>query len=190
MHKNNSTRAGVETLVDLFRQAMRRVKEDQLRYKREGRWVAVSTREIDEQVRHVAMGLDAIGVGPESKVGLLSENRVEWIYADLATVNLGAADVPIYPTHAPKQVSYILNDAGVEVLFISTAAQYERIRGAQAECPRVRTLISFDRLTEVDAGLKVWSLDEFIAMGRQADEADPLRYEGLRGRVTPETVAT
>jgi long-chain acyl-CoA synthetase len=190
MHKNNSTRAGVETLVDLFRQAMRRVKEDQLRYKREGRWVAVSTREIDEQVRHVAMGLDAIGVGAESKVGLLSENRVEWIYADLATVNLGAADVPIYPTHAPKQVSYILNDAGVEVLFISTAAQYERIRGVLAECPRVRTLISFDRLTEVDAGLKVWSLDEFIAMGRQADEADPLRYEGLRGRVTPETVAT
>ena len=190
MRKDNTVEAGAETLVELFRRAMKRVKSDQFNYKSGDRWVAVSTREVEEKVRHVAMGLDAIGVGVESRVGLLSENRVEWIYADLAAVNLGAADVPIYPTHAPKQVSYILNDAGVEVLFISTAAQYERIRGALAECPRLRTLISFERLNGADGGLKVWSLDEFIEMGRAADEADPIRYEELRGRVRPETVAT
>ena len=190
MREENAGKAGAETLVELFRRAMKRVKSDQFNYKSGDRWVAVSTREVEEKVRHVAMGLDAIGVGVESRVGLLSENRVEWIYADLAAVNLGAADVPIYPTHAPKQVSYILNDAGVEVLFISTAAQYERIRGALAECPRLRTLISFERLNGADGGLKVWSLDEFIEMGRAADEADPIRYEELRGRVRPETVAT
>jgi len=190
MREENAGKAGAETLVELFRQAMKRVKGNQFNYKRGSQWVAVSTREVEEKVRHVAMGLDAIGTGVESRVGLLSENRVEWIYADLAAVNLGAADVPIYPTHAPKQVSYILNDAGVEVLFISTAAQYERIRGALAECPRLRTLISFERLTEVDAGLKVWSLDEFIEMGRAADEANPVRFEELRGRVRPETVPT
>jgi long-chain acyl-CoA synthetase len=103
------------------------------------------------------MGLDALGVRAESKVGLLSENRVEWIYADLAAVNIGAADVPIYPTHAPKQISYILNDAGVEVMFISSQAQYDRIRGASAECLHLRTLISFEQLTGVEGGLSVWS---------------------------------
>jgi long-chain acyl-CoA synthetase len=190
MSEKNGTNGGVTTLVELFRRAMKRQKDRQFSYKSGGRWIGVSTREVDEKVRHVAMGLDALGVGVESKVGLLSENRVEWIYADLATINLGAADVPIYPTHAPKQVSYILNDAGVEVLFISTQAQYERIRGALAESPRVRSLISFEPLTGVEAGLKVWSLDEFIELGRSADEADPVRYEELRGRVTPESVAT
>ncbi len=190
MLENNSTNAGVVTLVELFRRAMKREKERQFSYKSGGRWVAVSTREVEERVRHVAMGLDALGVGVESKVGLLAENRIEWIYADLATVNLGAADVPIYPTHAPKQISYILNDAGVEVLFISTQAQYERIEGALADCPRVRALISFERLSGVADRLKAWDLEEFMEMGRRADEADPVRYEELRGRVTPETIAT
>lgn len=190
MRENNSTNGGATTLVELYRRAMKRSKERQFSYKRDGRWVAVSTREVDEKVRHLAMGLDHLGIGMESKVGLLSENRVEWIYADLAAINLGAADVPIYPTHAPRQVSYILNDAGVEVLFISTQAQYERIRGALAECPGVRSLISFEPLTGVAAGLKFWSLEEFIEMGRAADEANPVRFEELRSRVTPETVAT
>ena len=97
--------------------------------------------------------------------------------------------MPIYPTHAPKQISYILNDAGVEVLFISTQAQYERIEGALADCPRVRALISFERLSGVADRLKAWDLEEFMEMGRRADEADPVRYEELRGRVTPETIA-
>lgn len=190
MHKGNSTKDSAETLVELFRRAMERSKERQFSYKSEGRWKGVSTREVDERVRHIAMGLDALGVRAESKVGLLSENRVEWIYADLAAVNIGAADVPIYPTHAPKQISYILNDAGVEVMFISSQAQYDRIRGALAECPHLRTLISFEQLTGVEGGLSVWSLDDFMEMGRKADESNPVHYEELRRQVRPETVAT
>lgn len=192
MRENNSTKAGITTLVELFRRAMEREKADQLNYKTGGRWQPVATREIDQTVRWLALGLDALGVGKEGRVGLLSENRVEWIYADLAVVNIGAADVPIYPTHAPRQVGYILKDAGVEVLFLSTPAQFERIREALAECTQLRTLIFFDPPGgELNGGpWRVLSLDDFLAMGRAADEAQPDRYEELRGRVTPETVAT
>jgi long-chain acyl-CoA synthetase len=194
MRDKNSANGGITTLVELFRRSMRREKADQLNYKTGGRWHPVSTREIEVKVRQLAMGLDALGVGLESRVGLLSENRVEWIYADLAAMNIGVADVPIYPTHAPRQVGYILKDAGVEVLFISTREQFERIREVLEECPGVRTLIFFDavaQLAELAGGRwRVLTLDEFQEMGRAADEAQPARYEMLRERVEPETVAT
>jgi long-chain acyl-CoA synthetase len=193
MRKSESASSGVTTLVELFQRSMERNKRDQLNYKVGGEWQAVSTFEIGETVRDLALGLDALEVGEGERVGLLSENRVEWIYADLAVVNIGAADVPIYPTHAPKQVSYILNDAGVKVLFISTQAQYERIREVLVECPTIGTIISFERLTGISAGEdgpRVLSLDQFRALGRSVHESDNARYEQLRGRVGPETVAT
>ena len=184
----------VTTLVELFQRSMERGKRDQLNYKVGGEWRAVSTGEIDAVVRELALGLDALGVGDGDRVGLLSENRVEWLYADLATVSIGAADVPIYPTHAAKQVSYILNDAGVEVLFISTLAQYERIREELAESPRIGTIVSFESLGVATGGgeekWRILSLDEFRALGRAVHESDPTRYESLRRRVKPETVAT
>ena len=184
----------VTTLVELFQRSMERGKRDQLNYKVGGEWRAVSTGEIDAVVRELALGLDALGVGDGDRVGLLSENRVEWLYADLATVSIGAADVPIYPTHAAKQVSYILNDAGVEVLFISTLAQFERIREELAESPRIGTIVSFESLGVATGGgeekWRILSLDEFRALGRAVHESEPTRYESLRRRVKPETVAT
>lgn len=178
----------IKTLIDLFRQAVRREKSDQFNYKVDGVWQSVSTRDLDRVARSVAMGLHALGVTAESHVGLLSENRIEWIYTDLGILNCGASDVPIYATHAPKQISYILNDAGVEILFISTQAQYDRIREALNSCPKVRVIISFEPISAPTG--KVMTFEEFLAWGKAADEAEPERYESLRSTVTPASIAT
>src|SRR5262245_34267078 len=126
------------TLVDLFRYVVARDKADLIRFKRTGRWHTLSARELDEQVRLVAMGLYGLGVRAGDHVGLLSENCSEWTIADLAVLNCGAADVPIYSTQSPKQVGYILNDAGVEVLFVSNQKQYDRVRDAISSCPKLQ----------------------------------------------------
>src|SRR5215468_6850097 len=136
----------VTTLVELFRRAVGRDKGDLLNYKKDGVWRQVSSHDVESQVRTVAMGLYALDVRAGDRVGILSENRVEWTIADLAVINCGAADVPIYATQAPKQVAYILNDAGAEVLFISNQAQYDRVRDALHSCPKLRVIISFDQV--------------------------------------------
>lgn len=186
----------VETLVDLYRGGIGRERADAFVYRtRGGEWCPVSTRELAERVRAVAMGLADLGVGGESRVGLLSENRIEWIEVDLGVLMCGAADVPIYPTHAPKQVAYILNDAQVEILFVSTTTQLERIRGALEECPRLRMVILFDAPATgqpVPAG-GAWTVvryGEFLEQGRQANLASPTRYESLASGVGPNSVAT
>jgi long-chain acyl-CoA synthetase len=178
----------VRTLVDLFRHVAAKPKPGLLNYKSGGQWQAMATEELIGKVRLATMGLYALGIRPGEHVGLLSENRVEWTIADLAVINCGAADVPIYATQAPKQVAYILNDAGAEVLFISNQAQYDRVRDALHSCPKLRVIISFDQVSAPSG--KVMSFDELLNWGRAADDTDPRAFEALQATVTPETLAT
>jgi long-chain acyl-CoA synthetase len=177
----------VTTLVELFRRAVSR-ERNPLNYKKDGHWRQVSSRELESQVRAVAMGLYALDVRVGDRVGILSENRVEWTIADLGVINCGALDAPIYATQSPKQVAYILNDAGVEVLFISNQAQYSRVHDALVNCPKLRVIISFDPIVAPSA--TVMSFDDLLTRGRATDDAEPGLYETLREIVTPESLAT
>jgi long-chain acyl-CoA synthetase len=177
----------VTTLVELFRHAVSR-ERNLLNYKKDGHWRRVSSRELESEVRAVAMGLHALDVRVGDRVGILSENRVEWTLADLGVINCGALDAPIYATQSPKQVAYILNDAGVEVLFISNQAQYDRVRDALVNCPKLRVIISFDPI--VAPAARLMSFDDLLARGRAADAEEPGLYETMREIVTPESLAT
>jgi long-chain acyl-CoA synthetase len=179
--------AEVTTLAELFRRAVSR-ERNLLNYKKDGHWRQISSRELESQVRAVAMGLHAFDVRVGDRVGILSENRVEWTIADLGVINCGGVDAPIYATQSPKQVAYILNDAGVEVLFISNQAQYDRVRDALNKCPRLRMIISFDPVNAPPG--RVMSFSDLLTKGRAADEAEPELYETLREIVTPESLAT
>jgi long-chain acyl-CoA synthetase len=181
----------VTTLVELFRRAVGR-ERNLLNYKKDGQWRRISSSELKSQVRAVAMGLRALGARAGDRVGILSENRVEWTIADLGVINCGAIDAPIYATQAPKQVSYILNDAGVEVLFISNQSQYDRVREALKSCPNLRVIISFDPISGHTGATaaRIMSFSDLLAQGRAADEAAPDTYETLAESVTPESLAT
>jgi long-chain acyl-CoA synthetase len=178
----------VETLIDLFDAAVASGKRDLLCEKRDGAWRQIGARTLAAEVRAAALGLYSLGVRAGDHAGLLSENRLEWTIADLATLNCAAADVPIYATQAPKQVAYILQDAGVEVLFISSPAQYERVREALASLPRLRAIISFDRVATSDERVIDWA--ELLRRGRAADEREPGVYETVRRSVKPGDLAT
>ncbi|MFN0110662.1 MAG: AMP-dependent synthetase/ligase [Blastocatellia bacterium] len=180
--------APIKTLVELYRHALAKPKAALLNYKSGNQWNPFSTEELAQKVRLAAMGLYALGVRPGNHIGLLSENCIEWTIADLAVINCGAADVPIYPTQASKQVAYILNDAGVEVLFISNQAQYDRVRDALNSCPKLRVIISFD-VVNAPSG-KVMSFDELLNWGAAADDTDPRAFEKFQETVAPETLAT
>ncbi|HMV48131.1 MAG TPA: long-chain fatty acid--CoA ligase [Blastocatellia bacterium] len=178
----------IKTLIDLFEHVAANPKADLLNYKSNGQWKAMATGELIEKVRLTTMGLFALGVEPGNHVGLLSENRVEWTIADLAAIHCGAADVPIYPTQSPKQVAYILKDAGVEVLFLSNQAQYDRVRDALNTCPKLRVIISFDPVNAPSG--KVMNFEELINWGIAANDTDPQAFDRMRATVTPETLAT
>jgi long-chain acyl-CoA synthetase len=108
--------------------------------------------------------------------------------ADLGVLNCGAADVPIYATQAPKQAAFILNDAGVEVLFISNQEQYFRVRDALNSCPKLRVIVSFDPVSA--SWSKVMNFNDFLTWGHAADQSEPQLYDMLRTSVQPDSTAT
>ena len=180
--------ARIDTLVDLFRRTVSAEKANLLNYKRAGAWHSVSARELDQKTRATAMGLYALGVRAGDRVALLAENSPEWTIADLGTLNCGAADVPIYATQSPRQVAYILDDAGVEVIFVSTREQYQRVREALDAASRLRSIILFEPFETDDR--RVMSFDQLLERGRAADADEPNLYETLRASVASDSLAT
>src|SRR6266540_3931996 len=118
----------IRTVCDIFYHAVDTYrKAEHLRYKKDGSWRAISSDALRAAVEELSMGLRDLGVVKGDKVAILSENRPEWAFADLATLALGAEDAPIYSTLTPAQVLYIVNDSESQVLFVSNAAQAAKV---------------------------------------------------------------
>ena len=85
------------TLCDIFYQSVEtHRKTDALRYKKDGAWRDVSSEEFRRAVEELSMGLRGLGIERGDRVAILSENRPEWAYADLAALCAGGVDVPVY----------------------------------------------------------------------------------------------
>jgi long-chain acyl-CoA synthetase len=151
-----------------FDAAERFNKPDALQYKANGKWISISHAEVVERVRHVALGLRALGINAGDRVAILSENRPEWAIADYACLTDRIIDVPIYPTLPAEQIPQILNDAGTRAIFVSTPMQAAKIAQVRAQIPSLQTVISFT--APLPAGAD-YTLDDVIARGHAADSA-------------------
>lgn len=86
-----------------------------------GKWTNYSTAQFVSIVNNLSKGLIAKGIGKDDKVALMSPNRPEWNFCDFAINQLGAAVVPLYPTLSEQDLSFIIRDAGVKIIFVSDA---------------------------------------------------------------------
>ena len=104
-------------------------------------WVPISATELYRNVVGVARELEQWGIRKGDRVAILSENRPEWTTADFAILSLGAVTVPIYATQTPEQISFILNDSGARLIFLSSAAQLEKVLTIQCHTPVERIVV-------------------------------------------------
>jgi long-chain acyl-CoA synthetase len=144
-----------------------------LRVKELGIWREVSWREYAHTVRATARMLWEKGVRPGDHVAIVSDNRPEWLYADLAAQSLGARGVGIYQTNPPEDVAYILSDCGAVVLFCEDQEQVDKAVAIAQATPTVRSVVVFDARGTADLDdprLMRW--DEFLARGGELAEAE------------------
>jgi long-chain acyl-CoA synthetase len=163
------------------RQAERLGPQVAVRYKRGGAWRDLTWSDYRADVLACAAALVEAGLRPGDRVGLLGENRVEWMVADLGI--LAAAGVTVSPHAAlsARQVRYEMHDAGVRFLFVSTAAQCDKVRQVRDELPELRVVVAFDAAA---AGNGVESWDDFRRRGRESlprHEAELARREAALG---------
>src|SRR5690606_9035168 len=76
-------------------------------------------------------------------------NRPEWIMTDVAVQLCGAVLTPIYPTISPNELSFILNEAAVRIVFIAHKELYDRFKDALGNVPSIQFIFSFDAVDGV-----------------------------------------
>src|SRR5947199_873035 len=87
--------------------------------KRDGEWRSTSWREAARQVAALAASLKRIGLEPGDRVALVSENRPEWLIADLGIMAAGCITVPTYTTNTTRDHSHILDNSGAKAVIVS-----------------------------------------------------------------------
>ena len=132
------------TIVQMFERIFEKFEGDPrpaIMYKSEGAYRNLTYAELRIMVERFASGLAALGVRKEDRFALLSENRPEWIVADMAMMRLGAVNVSIYPTLTRRQVEYILADSGAKYLLVSNQSHLRKVLGVIAELPGLKKII-------------------------------------------------
>ena len=128
----------------------------------------LSTGAFFERTAHLASGLEKLGIGRGDRVMLLSDNRPEWHMADLAVVDLGAVDTPVYGTLNPAQVAYQAKDSGARAAIVENADQMAKFLEVKDQCPDLEYLIQIEGPTA--AG--VLAMDEVVDSAAGGDAGD------------------
>ena len=169
------------------RQAERLGPLPALRFKRHGLYHDLSWDEYRADSLAAAAALIDAGVLPGDRVGLLAENRVEWLVADMAI--LAAAGVNVTP-HAPltaRQIHFQLHDAGARWLIVSTRAQLDKVRQVRAELPDLRGVVLMDGEAPQDGAV---SWRAFLQRGRRALSWLSEELRRREERLGPDDLAT
>ena len=115
-----------------------------MRQKRFGIWNETTWRELHHKVRSLASALIELGVKPNDKIGILSENRQEWVLTQFAAQAAGAVVVGMYPTSPAAELDHLINASETELLFIEDQEQFDKIVELSGKAQHLKRLVVFE----------------------------------------------
>ena len=135
-----------------FKQAEKFRDAPFLSFKEEGRWISRSWSKIADEVLALARGLKERGIESGDRVVIVSENRPEWLIADLAIMTLGAITTPAYTTNTSDDHLYLLRDSGAKTVIVSTETLLEKLLPAARKVPALEMVVVMDHSVTSDFG--------------------------------------
>ena len=121
-------------------------KEVAFARKENGTWVSYSSKKLKQIVDNLSLGLIAFGIQPNDKVAIISENRPEWNFVDLALQQIQAISVPMYPTISADDYAYIFDHAEVKMIFVGDEEILKKAKAAAG----TKKIVCFDPLEGTD----------------------------------------
>ena len=146
-----------------FEVARRRAAQPFLWAKVHHKYQALSWSEAGDSVMRLARGLAALGIEAGDRVALVSENRPEWVIADLAIMSTGAVTVPAYVTNTVEDHRHVLSNSGARVAIASTAMLARRLISAAEQLPSVRVVVAMEPIGDLASNLDLRVWDELLA---------------------------
>ncbi|MBM3401213.1 MAG: long-chain fatty acid--CoA ligase [Bacteroidetes bacterium] len=174
--------ATITRVFDLLEHSLKmHRRDDMVAAKQNDIWNKYSTDEFVDQVNSVSLGLIASGIEKDNKVAIMSANRPEWNICDFAIMQIGATQVPMYPTLSENDIKFILRDAEVKIVFVSELALYEKLDNVRKTEELEFKIFSYDAID----GVPHWK--DLFEIGKGAEPVDLQLY---RDRILPEDLLT
>ncbi|MEO6167696.1 MAG: AMP-binding protein, partial [Chitinophagales bacterium] len=150
----------------IYYQQKKFVKADSLNAKVNGKWVSYNTHDVVDNMNSVSMALLGSGIKKGDAISIIGNNRPEWNFVDLGIMQIGAVTVPIYPNISEEDYVYIVNNAEVKLLFVSSKELYEKMMHIRTRIPTVQEIFTFD----IVEGATHWK--EFLKRAIKSDIRD------------------
>ena len=145
-------------------------------------WVATSTQQYLEQANTISRALLKLGVKPNDKIAVVtSNNRVEWSILDIAALQIGAVNVPLYPTITSKDYQYIINHSDAILCFVSDKELFAKVDTIKNNT-KLKDIYCFDSIENVSNWKSLLKLGENTENQQIVDE--------LKSKVLPSNLAT
>lgn len=157
-------------------------KSDLVCSKENKEWVKNSSEKFIEMCYSVSYALKKIGIGAGDKVSIISNNRPEWNFVDYGIQLAGAISVPIFPTISNNDLQFILNDASVKAVFISSKEIYKKLAAIEGNIPSVKFVYSFDLVDGVN------NFKQFLELGKANECKEEI--DALKKNIKPEDLFT
>ena len=191
------------TLPQMLRQRARTdAQRIAIRQKDFGIWKPISWAQYHERACHFGLGLAALGMTKRGHVGVIAENRVEWVLAQMGAGLIGAITVGVYPTSPTAEVAYVIGHADIEIMVCEDQEQTDKVlealpnlpllkkiivmetKGLRSFAPEVRALITtFDEVEKLGAANRQCQIvDEALAQQKLDDIGLMIYTSGSTGK--------
>ena len=172
----------------LSRQARENPAEIALRQKEHGIWKPLTWADYHRRAVRVGLGLRAAGLSEGGHVGMLSENRAEWVLSQLGAGLVGAVTVGVYPTSPTVEVAYVLEHGDAEIVVCEDQEQSDKVIEARDRLPRLRKIVVMEKKGLADTRARapelVIGFDELEALGAAAEAEGAAKIEAVLQRQT------
>ncbi len=130
------------------------------------KWTNVSWNQFSANVKKVSNALLALGLKPQDKIAVFSQNCAEYLYTDFGAYGIRVESIPFYATTSGQQVQYMVNDASVRLVFVGEQEQYDKAHNIHSVCPSLERIIVFDRHVRLSMhDPEAMYFDDFLKLG-------------------------
>ncbi len=146
-----------------------------MRHRTPSGWKDITWYTLGEQIMSIAKALIESGINEGDRIGIYASNCPEWHLADFAIAAVGAVSVPVFSAYSTEQLEYIVNRAGIKLLFVGDEERYDRAMTFYLSSDYLQRVIVFNGLSERTTVPQNQSLADFLETGRKSRREKDVR---------------
>jgi len=161
------------TLPQMLRQrALQDAQRVAIRQKDFGIWKPFTWAQYYERAAHFGQGMRQLGLQAGGHVGVIAENRIEWVLAQMGAGLVGGITVGVYPTSPTAEVAYVVGHADISLMVCEDQEQTDKVLAALDQLPHLKKIIVMEtkglRSFAPEQRALIATFDEVEQLGRQA----------------------